>query len=220
MRFVFAIITLLLLSFSLVPPLYSQNSYTEFERGLNLTESQRRRAEEVRERYIQEWRFQRQEALRKRLELNDLRKNPAVNMNRIDKAQRELRAIERSWERSYGQYRSDLSEVLNERQRNQYDQFTEWERKNRAMPQVFKGRGMKQHGPLVREGFGGPGAQRQGSVGPEDLTRPSIQRQRPMVPGGSGGPWMKRQRPMVPSKRGFVIKERRSRGFEMRGYGR
>jgi len=36
-----AAISLLLLSFILMPPLYAQNSYSEFERGLNLTISKK-----------------------------------------------------------------------------------------------------------------------------------------------------------------------------------
>ncbi len=221
MSFVAAIITLLLLSFSLVPPLYAQNSYTEFERGLNLTESQRRRAEEVRERYIQDWRFQRQEALRKRLELNDLRKNPSANMDRIDRTQRELRDIERSWERSYGQYRSDLSQVLNERQRNQYNQFSEWERRNRSMPQGFRGPGVQHQGPIVREGFRRPPVmQRQGPPVGGGFAGPGVQYQGPVAPRGPRGPVIQRQGPAVPGKRDFPPRKHAPMGPAMGGYGR
>jgi Spy/CpxP family protein refolding chaperone len=198
------VLTLLLLSSLLMPPLYAQDSYTEFERGLNLTESQRRRAEGVRDKYIEEWRFQRQEALRRRLELNDLRKNPSANMERIDRSQRELRDIERAWERSYGRYRSDLSQVLDERQRMQYNQFTEMERRNRSMPQGYRRPGIQRQGPIVPEVYRGPGMQRKGPIAPERYRRPGIQRQGPIVPG----------------KRGYPIKEHRSRGREMRGYDR
>jgi len=198
------VLTLLLLSSLLMPPLYAQDSYTEFERGLNLTESQRRRAEGVRDKYIEEWRFQRQEALRRRLELNDLRKNPSANMERIDRSQRELRDIERAWERSYGRYRSDLSQVLDERQRMQYNQFTEMERRNRSMPQGYRRPGIQRQGPIVPEVYRGPGMQRKGPIAPDGYRRPGIQRQGPIVPG----------------KRGYPIKEHRSRGREMRGYDR
>lgn len=221
MRLAAAILTLLLLSFSLVPPLSAQNSYTEFERGLNLTESQRRRAEEVREKYIQEWRFQRQEALRKRIELNDLRRNPAANRDRIEKSQRELRDIDRSWERSYKEYRSDLSQVLNERQRNQYNQFSEWERRNRAMPrQGFRGPEMKQQGPMAGEGFGGPAIRRRAPMGPGGFAGPGIRQQRPMVREGYRGPAMQGQGRMVPGKRGFPPRGQMPRGREMGGHGR
>lgn len=221
MRFATAIITLLLLSFSVVPPLSAQNSYTEFERGLNLTENQRRRAEEVREKYIQEWRLQRQEALRKRLELNDLRRNPSVNRDRIEKTQRELRDIDRSWQKSYGQYRSDLSRVLNERQRDQYNQFSEWERRNRAMPpQGFRGPELQQHRPMVREGFQGPVTRRHAPVNPKVGARPYIWQHGPMMQEGLRGPAMQGQRPMVPGTRGFPPRRSAPNGREMEGYGR
>lgn|GEM_PF-417649 len=221
MWFVTAIITLLLLSFGLTPPLSAQNSYSEFERGLNLTESQRRRAEEVREKYIQEWRLQRQEALRKRLELNDLRRNPSANRDRIEKTQRELRDIDRSWEKSYGQYRSDLSRVLNERQRDQYNQFSEWERRNRAMPpQGFRGPEMQQHGPMGRESFRGPATRRHVPLGPRGGARPEIWQHGPMMREGFRGPAMQGQRPMVPGTRGFPPRKSSPTGREMEGYGR
>ena len=220
MRSVVAIITLLLLSLSLVPPLDAQNSYTEFERGLNLTESQRKKVGEVRERYIQEWQLQRQEALRKRLELNDLQKNPYANRERIDRTQRELRNIERSWGQSYGQYRSDLSHVLNERQRNQYNQFTEWERRNRSMPQGFRGFGIQRQGPMAREGFHGPTIQRRVPINPEGSARPGMQGQRPVVPDGPRRTWIQRQGPTAPGKRGFPVQQQRPGRREMRGYGR
>jgi len=221
MRFAAAILTLLLLTFSMVPPLSAQNSYREFERGLNLTESQRRRAEEVREKYIQEWQFQRQEALRRRLELNDLRRNPAVNRDRIEKGQRELRDIDRSWERSYNQYRSDLSQLLNERQRNQYNQFSEWERRNRAMPpQGFRGPEVQPQGPMAREGFRGPAIQRRGPMAPGGFAEPGIRQQRPIVRDGFRGPPMQGQGRMVPGKRGFPPRGQMPRGREMGGYGR
>ena len=221
MGFAAAIITLLLLSFCLVPPLSAQNSYTEFERGLNLTESQRRRAEEVREKYIQEWQLQRQEALRKRLELNDLRRNPGANRDRIEKSQRELRDIDRSWERSYNQYRSDLSHVLNERQRNQYNQFSEWERRNRAMPpQGLRRPEMQQQGPMAREGFGGPAIRRRAPMGPGGFAGPGIRPQGPIVREGFRGPPMQGQKRTVPDKRGFPPRGQAPRGREMGGYGR
>jgi Spy/CpxP family protein refolding chaperone len=128
-------ISLLLISFILMPPLYAQNSYSEFERGLNLTDSQKRRAEGVREKYTEEWLAQRQEALKRRLELMDLSKNPSANRGRIDKTQQELRDMDRSRERSYNQYRSELSQVLNEKQRQQYNTFTDSERKKQRLSQ-------------------------------------------------------------------------------------
>ena len=211
------VLTLLLLSSLLMPPLYAQDSYTEFERGLNLTESQKRRAEGVRDKYIEEWRFQRQEALRRRLELNDLRKNPSANMERIERSQRELRDIERAWERSYGRYRSDLSQVLDERQRMQYNQFTEMERRNRSMPQGYRGPGMQRQGPIAPEGYRGPSVRGQGPMAPGGYRKPGVP---PVAPHGYRGPAVQGQGPIIPGKRGFPIRDHRLRGNEMRGYDR
>lgn len=156
-------LALLLLSFLLAPPLYAQVSYPEFERGLNLTEAQKRRAEEAKQRYIQDWNLQRQEALKKRFELRELEKDPVRNRERIFRAQRELIEMERSQERSYNQYRSELSQVLNERQREQYDRFADTEKRKRMLgqprPQLpesriydYRGRGIKSYGsPRSRE---------------------------------------------------------------------
>jgi hypothetical protein len=161
-------ISLLLLSFILMPPLYAQNSYSEFERGLNLTDIQKRRAEGVKQKYIEEWRFQRQEALKKRLELKELGKDPSANRGRIDNAQRELRGLERSRERTYDQYRSELSQVLNERQREQYNNFAESERKRRVGPQSPGTPGFhSSRGWPQAQGLRGPEVQRQGPMVPE-----------------------------------------------------
>jgi Spy/CpxP family protein refolding chaperone len=125
------VIYALLLSFLIAPPLCAQNSYTEFERGLNLSDSQRMRAEGVREKYINNWRSMRHESMRKRIELRELQRNPRANQQRIDRTQRELQNLQRSRDMSYKQYRSEVSRVLNERQRRQYNNFTDSERRNR-----------------------------------------------------------------------------------------
>lgn len=130
-----AVLTLLILSFPLTPPLFAQDSYGEFERGLNLTDSQKRRAEGVREKYTEEWRAQRQEALKRKLELMDLNKKPSENREKIDRTRRELRDMDRSTERSYNQYRSELYRILDDRQRKQFNNFTYSERKKRTLNQ-------------------------------------------------------------------------------------
>lgn len=127
----FVTIHILLLSFLVVPPLHAQNSYTEFERGLNLSDAQRMRAEGVREKYINDWRSMRQESMRKRIELRELQRNPQLNQQRIDRTQRELQGLRRSRDMSYEQYRSEVSRVLDERQRRRYNSFTDSERRNR-----------------------------------------------------------------------------------------
>ncbi|HBA54386.1 Spy/CpxP family protein refolding chaperone [Syntrophorhabdus aromaticivorans] len=124
-------IFVLLLSFLVAPALFAQDSYTEFERGLNLSDSQRMRAEGVREKYINDWRSMRQESMRKRIELRELQRNPQANQQRIDRTQRELQNLHRSRDMSYEQYRSEVSRVLDERQRRRYNSFTDSERRNR-----------------------------------------------------------------------------------------
>jgi Spy/CpxP family protein refolding chaperone len=194
----FTAIALLLLSILLVPPLSAQNSYSEFERGLNLTDVQKRRAEDVKQKYIEEWQVQRQETLRKRLELKELKKDPATNRDKIDRTQRELRDLERSRERSYGQYRSDLSHVLNERQREQYNHFAESERKRRVVPQGPRGTELQGNKgwPQAHQGFRGPEPQ-----------SPKV----PEVRGFDSRGW---------ERRGFQTKEYPARNREIRGHER
>jgi hypothetical protein len=192
-----SVITLLLLSFLLMPPLYAQNSYSEFERGLNLTDSQRRRTEGVNQRYIEEWRFQRQETLRKRIELQELKKNPSANMDRIEKAQRELRDIERSREHSYNRYRSDLSQVLDEKQRERYNSFTESERNRRLGPQSPRG-----------TDFRGP----RGLPEPQGARVPRVQN--PRAPEAKGRDFQGRE------NRSYQTRERPARNRALRGYER
>lgn len=196
MKFLVAI-TLLLLSFPLMPPLYAQNSYSEFERGLNLSDVQKRRAEGVKQKYIEEWRSQRQETMRKRIELKELRKDPTADRDKIDRTQRELRELERSREKSYDQYRSDLSHILNERQREQYNNFADSERKRRVGPPGPRGPELQAPGrwPEAR-GFRGS------------------EPQNPRVPQGKGYDskgW---------EKRNFQTKEYPARNREMRGHER
>jgi len=192
-----AVIALLLLSFLLTPPLYAQNSYSEFERGLNLTDSQRRRAEGVTQKYIDEWRFQREETLRKRLELQELRKNPSANTDRIEKTQRELRDIERSREHSYNRYQSDLSQVLDQRQRERYNTFTESERRRRLGPQIPRGAEFQgaRRWPEA-QGFRAPGPQS------------------PRAPEIRGNEFRGRE------TRGYQMRERPGRNRELRGHDR
>lgn len=193
----FVAILLLLLSFLLMPPLYAQNSYSEFERGLNLTDVQKRRAEGVKQKYIEDWRFQRQETLRKRLELKELGRDPSANREKIDRTQQELRDIERSRERSYNQYRSELSQVLNERQREQYKSFAESERKRRVVPQSPRG-----------PEFQGPRG------------RPESQRLVAPRPQNQGVPEARKYDYKGWEKKSYQTKERPARNREMRGHER
>jgi len=120
---------LLLLLF--VPPLYGQNSYSEFERGLGLTNSQKTQVEGIRNRYINEWGALKQESIRKRLELQELNKNPAANSERIDRLRSEIGDIEQSRNNLYNQYRGEVSRTLNKEQRERYNSFCDTEQRQR-----------------------------------------------------------------------------------------
>ncbi len=110
-----------------VPPLFAQDSYSEFERGLDLTESQRALVQGIRNRYISEWKAVRRESVRKRLKLRELGKNPTGNIERIEKLQNEVRELETARDNIYHQYRSEVSKTLNEKQRERYNNFFDTE---------------------------------------------------------------------------------------------
>jgi Spy/CpxP family protein refolding chaperone len=122
----------LLLLLLFVPPLYGQNSYMEFERGLGLSHSQKTQVEGIRNRYIDEWRTLKQESIKKRLELQELNKNPAANPERADKLRSEIGDIEQSRNNLYNQYRGEVSRTLNKEQRERYNSFCDTEQKQRT----------------------------------------------------------------------------------------
>lgn len=122
----------LLLLLLFVPPLYGQNSYMEFERGLGLSHSQKTQVEGIRNRYIDEWRTLKQESIKKRLELQELNKNPAANPEKTDKLRSEIGDIEQSRSNLYNQYRGEVSRTLNKEQRERYNSFCDTEQKQRT----------------------------------------------------------------------------------------
>ena len=126
-----ALIFLLLFFFCCIPPLFAQDSYSEFERGLELTPPQKNQIQGIRNQYINEWQAVRSESMRKRLELRELSRNPSANPERIGKLQSEVRDLEAARGNIYHQYRSEVSRTLNERQRAQYNNFVDIE--NRRM---------------------------------------------------------------------------------------
>lgn len=123
--------TLLVLFFCffLVPSLWAQNSYSDFERELELTEPQRIQIQGIRDKYIGAWRSVRSESMRKRLEMKELNKDPAANAGKIGRLQDEMRELDTARENIYNQYRSEISRTLNERQREQYNNFVDTEHK-------------------------------------------------------------------------------------------
>ena len=132
MRLIVRCVFLLLLFF--VPPLYAQDSYREFERGLNLSDSQRTHMEGIKRKYSDEWRSLNNESMQRRLELNDMNRGPGYSRDRADKVQRELGGIEVQRRQLYQQYRDEVGRVLNEQQRERYEQFMGQERRRGPLP--------------------------------------------------------------------------------------
>jgi Spy/CpxP family protein refolding chaperone len=125
------LIFFLLLFFSCTPSLFAQHSYAEFERSLELTEPQKAQVQGIRNRYINEWQTVRKESMKKRLELRELGRNPAAGPERVGKLENELRELETAQRNIYNQYRAEVSRVLNEKQRERYNNF--FDNENRRM---------------------------------------------------------------------------------------
>ena len=128
------IIFILLLFFSCVPSAFAQNSYKEFERSLELTEPQKIQMQGIRNKYINEWKTVRKESMRKRLELKELCKNPAASLEKCGKLENELRDLETVRGNIYNQYRGEVSRVLNEKQRERYNNFFNAENRKMTHP--------------------------------------------------------------------------------------
>jgi Spy/CpxP family protein refolding chaperone len=129
------LLPLILIIFAFAPPLWAQQSYREFERGLNLSETQRSQVDTIKEKYIGEWRALKDESVRKRLELRELSPDRPDQRERAERLQRELNQIEASRHRLYQQYRGEVSTIFNEEQRGRYNRFIESERR-RPMNQL------------------------------------------------------------------------------------
>jgi Spy/CpxP family protein refolding chaperone len=129
----FAILFLL----TTMAPAGAQNSYSEFERGLQLSDPQRAQVEDIRNRYINDWQNMRRESARKRMELRELSRDPSANAARIGRLQGELRDLDTARHNSYRQYRSEVSRTLNDRQKHQYNTFCDQERRNRMRERSF-----------------------------------------------------------------------------------
>jgi hypothetical protein len=72
------------------PALLAQESYREFEQGLNLSDSQRAQVEGIKRKYMGEWMALRNLSLRKRLELRELLQTRPDRRERAERLQREL----------------------------------------------------------------------------------------------------------------------------------
>jgi len=119
----------LLLLLFITPSLRAQNSYSEFERGLQLSEPQRSQVEDIRNRYANEWQSLRSQSAGKRRELRELSRNPEANSARIGRIQGEIQELDTARRNSYQQYRSEVTRTLNEKQRERYNSFCDQERR-------------------------------------------------------------------------------------------
>jgi hypothetical protein len=127
-------ITVVLLVFAL--PLCAQESYREFEKGLNLSESQRTQADGIKRKYVDEWRTLKEESVKKRVELKEL--NRSDQRERAEKTQRELGQIEASKQRLFRQYTGEVSTVLNEEQRERFNKFRGRENRRPMSPPGYR----------------------------------------------------------------------------------
>jgi len=123
-----------LLLLLLAHPLRAQDSYRDFEKGLNLTDGQKEQVEGIKRKYIDEWRTLKNESARKRLELRELDRSAPSDKDRARRLENDLNSMQSSKENLYRQYRGDVSGVLNDQQRGRYDKFLDGERKGMSGP--------------------------------------------------------------------------------------
>jgi Spy/CpxP family protein refolding chaperone len=123
-------------------PVQAQDSYQDFEKGLNLTDTQKRQVEGIKRKYIDEWQSLKNESARKRIELRDVDRGSPAGRERANRLESELYGIHASRENLYRQYRGEVSGVLNEQQRGRYDKFLDGERPRRMMSEPPPGKGM------------------------------------------------------------------------------
>jgi hypothetical protein len=112
----------------------AQNSYQDFERGLNLSDGQREQVQGIRNKYMDEWRTLHNESARKRLELQGVDRNSEAGRERARRLENDLNTIQSSRENLYRRYRGEVSGVLNEQQRGRYEKFSNGEGRRGMMP--------------------------------------------------------------------------------------
>jgi hypothetical protein len=125
---------LLLLAPFIVLPAQAQDSYREFERGLNLSDAQREQVEGIKKKYMDEWRTLNNESARKRLELQETDRTSQAGRERARRLEGDLNSMHSSRENLYRRYRGEVSGVLNEQQRGQYERFHDGEQRRGVMP--------------------------------------------------------------------------------------
>ncbi len=137
MRYLLSLLFFLLF----VPPLLAQDSYHDFERGLQLSSEQRMKMEEIKGKYMNEWQSSRREIIQKKLELQELNRNSSQNLEKIEKLHNEIMGIKMTREDIYTQYRGDVSRVLNNEQKEKYNNFCNSERRRMMRPPGIRGHG-------------------------------------------------------------------------------
>jgi hypothetical protein len=119
-------------------PLYGQQSYREFERGLNLSNSQRQQADGIKRKYVDEWRSLKEESVKKRVELRELDRGRPDQREKAEKVQRELDQIQASKQRLLREYNGEVSTIFNEEQRNRYNRFRDDENRRPVRPPKYQ----------------------------------------------------------------------------------
>jgi Spy/CpxP family protein refolding chaperone len=115
-------------------PLFAQQSYGEFERGMNLSDEQRTQIDGIKKRYMDEWRSLNDESARKRLELRDIEPGRLDQRERAERLQRDLDRIDTSRQRLFNRYRGEVSGVLTSEQRERFNRFTVQENRKAMRP--------------------------------------------------------------------------------------
>jgi Spy/CpxP family protein refolding chaperone len=118
----------------LAPSLSAQESYREFERGLNLTDAQRAQAWAIQRKYIAEWRALTDESMRRRLELRMLDPDRPDQREQAERLQRDLIRIEITRQRLFHRYHREVSSVFTEEQRERFYRFMNQENRRAMHP--------------------------------------------------------------------------------------
>ena len=153
-------------------PAQAQDSYRDFEKELNLTDAQRQQVEGINKKYIGEWQSLKNEAVRRRLELQGVDQGSPAGRERARKLESELHGIRSSRENLYRQYKGEVYGVLDEKQRGRYDRFVDGERHRGRMPEARqrgmmsepRQRGMMPESPSPQRGMMPPEPRQRGMM--------------------------------------------------------
>jgi hypothetical protein len=110
-----------------IPTVFAQESYREFEQGLNLTDMQRAQVESIKKRYMTEWTALKDESARKRLDLREIRRDKPDQREKAERLQRDLDQLTASRQRLFRRYTEEVSTVFNDEQRGRFSRFMDRE---------------------------------------------------------------------------------------------